>query len=83
MPLAIPLIYSGLRTCTIDIIASTTLAAYIGAGGLGMFIVIGLSYMDFVIIMTGSLTIAVITVIADFLFYFLQKVFIPYERIKN
>jgi osmoprotectant transport system permease protein len=82
-PLAMPLIYAGLRTCAIDSIASTTLAAYIGAGGLGMFIVIGLSYMDFVIIMTGSLTIAVITVFIDFVFYALQKAVIPYERARN
>jgi osmoprotectant transport system permease protein len=82
-PLAMPLIYAGLRTCAIDSIASTTLAAYIGAGGLGMFIVIGLSYMDFVIIMTGSLTIAVITVFIDFLFYALQGIIIPYERVQN
>ncbi|MDR2747254.1 MAG: ABC transporter permease [Treponema sp.] len=82
-PLAMPLIYAGLRTCAIDSIASTTLAAYIGAGGLGMFIVIGLSYMDFVIIMTGSLTIAVITIFADLVFYILQKIIMPYERVQN
>jgi osmoprotectant transport system permease protein len=82
-PLAMPLIYAGLRTCAIDSIASTTLAAYIGAGGLGMFIVIGLSYMDFVIIMTGSLTIAVITIFVDLAFYIMQKIIMPYERVQN
>jgi osmoprotectant transport system permease protein len=82
-PLAMPLIYAGLRTCAIDSIASTTLAAYIGAGGLGMFIVIGLSYMDFVIIMTGSLTIAAITIFVDLIFYALQRIVIPYERVQH
>jgi osmoprotectant transport system permease protein len=82
-PLALPLVYAGLRTCAIDSIASTTLAAYIGAGGLGTFIVIGLSYMDFVIIMTGSLTIAAITIFIDFIFYALQRILMPYERVQN
>jgi osmoprotectant transport system permease protein len=80
MPLAMPLIYSGLRTCTIDIIASATLAAYIGAGGLGTFIIVGLSYVDYTIIMTGSLSIAALTLAMDLLFHIFQRIFIPYQQ---
>jgi len=79
VPLAMPVVYAGLRTCTVDVIASATLAAYIGAGGLGTFIVAGLNYMDFGIVMAGSLTIAAMSLIADFIFYLLQKIFIRYQ----
>jgi osmoprotectant transport system permease protein len=80
LPLALPLIYAGLRTTTIDVIASATLAAYIGAGGLGTFIVQGLFAMDFIVIMVGSFSIALITLSADFLFFILLRVCVPYQR---
>jgi osmoprotectant transport system permease protein len=80
-PLALPLIAAGIRTSMVDIVASATLAAYIGAGGLGVFIVSGLSFMNFTIMMTGGLSIAVIAVIIDVVLGVAQKKLIWYQNL--
>ena len=43
LPLALPVILAGVRTATVEVIASATLATFIGGGGLGQFIVAGLA----------------------------------------
>ncbi|MDR1205267.1 MAG: ABC transporter permease [Peptococcaceae bacterium] len=79
IPLAMPIIFTGIRTCTIDIIASATLAAYIGAGGLGEFVVMGLSRQDHVVTLIGSLSIGALSLAADFVFFILQKILLRYQ----
>lgn len=58
-PLALPYILTGVRLALVEIIASATLAAYIGAGGLGSLIITGLGLyrMDLLIIGGGSVAI--------------------------
>ena len=58
-PLALPFIFTGIKLALVEIIASATLAAYIGAGGLGSLIITGLGLyrMDFLIIGGGSVAI--------------------------
>ena len=59
LPLALPFILTGIKLALVEIIASTTLAAYIGAGGLGSLIITGLGLyrMDFLLIGGGSVAI--------------------------
>ena len=76
IPLAMPLIFTGIRTGMVEILASATLVAYIGAGGLGVFIISGLSFMNFTIMMTGALSIAILVVAADIVLAIFQKKFI-------
>lgn len=64
-PLALPLIISGIKTATVEIIASATLAAFIGAGGLGTFIVLGFALYDNAILLVGALPVAVLALAAD------------------
>jgi osmoprotectant transport system permease protein len=45
-PLALPVVFSGIKTATVEVIASATLAAFIGGGGLGEYIVNGLASGD-------------------------------------
>jgi osmoprotectant transport system permease protein len=80
LPLALPLIFTGLRTCSVDIIATTTIAAYIGAGGLGQFVVVGLSNLNSATMLAGSLTVAIISLIIDLVFFLLQKGLIRYQK---
>lgn len=77
-PLAMPLIFTGIRTSSVDIIATTTIAAYIGAGGLGQFVIMGLVFMNSSVMMAGSLTIAAIVLIIDLILYFFQRRFTRY-----
>jgi osmoprotectant transport system permease protein len=79
-PLALPIIFNGIRTGMVDIIASAALIAYIGAGGLGEYIVSGLSFMDYTIMLTGGLTIALLAILADIVLFLLQKKMIWYQN---
>jgi len=66
-PLALPVIITGLRIAAVEVLASATLGAVIGAGGLGEFIFAGLSlgprYLHLVLI--GALAVAALTLIAE------------------
>lgn len=64
-PLALPVIISGIKTATVEVIASATLAAFIGAGGLGNFIVLGFSLYDNAILLVGAIPVAVLALGAE------------------
>lgn len=64
-PLATPVMISGLRTSTIEVIASATLAAFIGAGGLGNFILDGLANNDMRQLLLGGVSVALLALAAE------------------
>lgn len=64
-PLALPVILAGVRTATTEVIASATLAAFIGAGGLGLFVVRGFALYDIPILLVGAIPVALLTLIAE------------------
>ena len=65
LPLATPVIVAGVRTSTVINIGTATLAAFIGAGGLGEPIVTGLTVTDMNLILSGALPAAVLAVCVD------------------
>jgi osmoprotectant transport system permease protein len=65
LPLAVPVILAGVRTSGVLIVGTTTLAAFIGAGGLGVPIVSGLQMADTKMILAGALPAAVLAVAVD------------------
>lgn len=65
IPLALPVIIAGIKTATVEVIASATLAAFIGAGGLGSFIVLGFSLYDNAVLLVGALPVAVFALVAE------------------
>ena len=56
-PVALPLILLGLRTAAIQVVATATIAAYAGIGGLGRYIVDGLSRRDYASVVGGSVLV--------------------------
>lgn len=74
LPLAMPLILTGIRTGTVEIIASATLAAYIGAGGLGQIIFTGLGLYRMDLLLIGGASVAVLSLTADLLLSVLETV---------
>ncbi|MBC5811513.1 MAG: ABC transporter permease [Candidatus Eremiobacteraeota bacterium] len=64
-PLALPVVFSGVRTATVEVIASATLAAFIGGGGLGEYIVNGLAGADMPTLLEGAITVAALALGAD------------------
>jgi osmoprotectant transport system permease protein len=65
LPLAAPVIMAGIRTAAVITVGTTTLAAFIGAGGLGVPIVSGLQLADNTIILSGAIPAAVLAVLVD------------------
>ncbi|TFJ93069.1 ABC transporter permease [Lentibacillus salicampi] len=73
LPAALPYVMSGIRVTTVYIISWTTLAALIGAGGLGDLILAGIGYNDQYMIFTGTLLAIVIALLLDLAFGKLEK----------
>ena len=80
IPLAMPLIITGVRTSVVEVIASATLASYIGAGGLGDFIFTGLGMNDFRMLIIGGASVALLSVIAEILLFIFQQSITKYQR---
>jgi osmoprotectant transport system permease protein len=72
-PLALPVVVAGVRTAAVEVIASATLAAFIGIGGLGLFVVRGFALYDIAILLVGAIPVAALALAADFLLGQLQK----------
>lgn len=80
IPLALPVIIAGIKTATVEVIASATLAAFIGAGGLGSFIVLGFSLYDNAILLVGAIPVALLALIAEVSLSTLQRSLEPPVR---
>jgi osmoprotectant transport system permease protein len=65
LPLAAPSIVTGLRIATVVTIATATIAAYIGGGGLGVFIFRGIAMVDTTTILAGAVPAALMALAAD------------------
>jgi osmoprotectant transport system permease protein len=65
LPLALPLTLAGLRTATVQVIATATLAAQVGSGGLGRYIIDGIAVRQFPQVFAGSLLVALLAVLAE------------------
>ncbi len=65
LPLAAPTILAGVRIATVTTIGTATIAAAIGAGGLGVFIFRGLAAVDSALLLAGAIPSAVLAIAAD------------------
>jgi osmoprotectant transport system permease protein len=77
LPLAAPMIVIGIKTAAVINIGTATLAAFIGAGGLGEAIVTGLALNDPSLILQGAVPAALLAVITELAFELLQRVVLP------
>jgi osmoprotectant transport system permease protein len=68
IPIALPLIISGLRSATLQIVSTATIAALVSLGGLGRYVVDGLKLRDFPQMFTGALLVALLAIVLDALF---------------
>ncbi|MFE1171697.1 ABC transporter permease [Streptomyces sp. NPDC058773] len=65
LPLALPLIMTGIRLATVQVVATATIAAYVSFGGLGRYVFDGLAQRDLVQVLGGAALVAVLAVVAD------------------
>lgn len=77
LPLAMPIIMSGIRLSAVYVISWATLASYIGAGGLGDFIFNGLNLYKTELIVGGALLVTALALLVDFLLSRFERFMIP------
>jgi osmoprotectant transport system permease protein len=78
-PLALPVILTGIRISAVEVIASATLAAFVGSGGLGIYITRGFALYDYSILFVGAVPVALLTLMSESLLSGLQR-FLSYPR---
>lgn len=77
MPLGLPLLIGGMRLAALQIIATATLADYVGGGGLGRFLFRGLKTNDYPQMLAGSLIVIALAIASEIVFSILQRVVVP------
>jgi osmoprotectant transport system permease protein len=73
LPLALPVILTGVRIATVEVIASATLAAFIAGGGLGDYILRGFALNEPPVMLVGAAAVAVLALLAEGLFVLAQQ----------
>ena len=73
LPNALPLIFSGFRSATLQVIATATIASYVTLGGLGRFIYDGLAQQDYPQMISGGLLVAALALVSDLVLALLQR----------
>jgi osmoprotectant transport system permease protein len=76
VPVALPLILLGLRTATIQVIATATIAAYISLGGLGRYIIDGLATNNYGMVAGGAVLVVVLALLIQFGFIGLARLIV-------
>ncbi|HEY0803596.1 MAG TPA: ABC transporter permease [Pseudonocardiaceae bacterium] len=74
IPNALPLIFGGIRSAALQVIATATIAAYVGLGGLGRYVIDGLSQQHYDQALAGALIVAVLAIVIDLVLVIIQRV---------
>lgn len=74
LPIALPLLLSGLRAAVLQVVATATVAAYVGLGGLGRFLIDGLATQDYAMTAGGAILVAFLALALDAPFALLGRV---------
>jgi len=77
MPLAMPFMFAGIQTAVVQSIGLATLAAYIGGGGFGNWILQGLAVLNFPILLAGAVPVAVMAMTAELVLGGVRRMVVP------
>ena len=77
LPVALPVIFAGIRTAAVQVVSGAVLAAYIGGGGLGDFIMSGIAMMALPQLLVGAIPATLLALGTDRVFGYLQTVLTP------
>ncbi len=80
LPLALPVMIAGIRVAAVITIGVATIAAAIGAGGLGEFIFRGIAMVDNGVILAGAIPAAIMALLADLLLSGVEKLLVRYRH---
>jgi osmoprotectant transport system permease protein len=73
LPCALPLLLSGVRSATLQVIATATIAASISLGGLGRYLIDGLSVSDYAEMASGAILVAALALVMDGILSIVQR----------
>lgn len=73
VPMALPLIFGGIRNATLQVIATVTVVAYINLGGLGRYLIDGLAVRDYPRMVAAVLLVALLALTVDLVLAFIQR----------
>ena len=77
LPLSVVLLFAGVRTAVVQVLATTTLAALVGGGGLGRYIVDGFARQDTVLLLSGAILVAVLCMGTELALAGMQRAITP------
>jgi osmoprotectant transport system permease protein len=77
LPVASPLIMAGIRTSAVQVVATATLAALVAWGGLGRYVIDGLSQRDYVQVFAGAVLVAALSVLTELVLAGVQRLVVP------
>ncbi|MCL2525463.1 MAG: ABC transporter permease [Coriobacteriia bacterium] len=83
LPLAAPVVFAGIKTATTEVIASATLAAFIGGGGLGTLIFTGLGLMRTDLLVIGGASVAALSLASLALLNLCERRLIPWKHLPS
>lgn len=73
LPIALPIVFGGLRNATLQVVSTATIAAYVGLGGMGRYLFDGLALRDYPRVLAGAIVLAVMAVSIDLLLAGVQR----------
>lgn len=77
LPMALPLIFAGIRTSSVQIIATAALAGLVGAGGLGVIVASGLANNQDDVILAGAIPITILAALSELVFGGVERLATP------
>ena len=77
IPIALPVLLGGIRNAVLQLVATATVAAYIGLGGLGRLLIDGLAVQDYPQMVAGAILTALLAIVLDFVFAGIQRAVVP------
>jgi len=77
LPMATPLIMAGIRTSAVQVVATATLAAFVGLGGLGRYLIDGLAQRDLAEVVGGAILVAALSLLTELVLGRVQTLVVP------
>lgn len=77
IPLGLPLLIGGIRAAVLQVVATATLAAYVGSGGLGGYVFLGLKTQDYAMMLGASILVIALAIAFEIVFALVQRSVVP------
>jgi osmoprotectant transport system permease protein len=77
VPISLPLVLGGIRNAVLQLVATAAVAAYVGLGGLGRFLLDGLAVLDYTQVVAGAILTTLLAIVLDLILAAAQRALVP------